>query len=121
MRNLKMFGTLLCLMFVMCLAGSPAPADAGFTSFPIWKTYFPPFKGTGTIIQIGDLSRDSGGELCTVFLADSDGGLYFFNGVDSYAVGTRLKVTGNTCTICLSTLTCGIPVSPILNAVATEI
>ena len=121
MRNVKLIAALVVSAVMMSIGAATPAADAGFFKVPIWKTYFPPYEDTGTIIEIGTLERGAGGETCLVFLGDSDGGLYFFNGVDSFAPGTRLHVAGNTCTICLSTLTCGMPASPILNAVATEL
>lgn len=117
MRNLKFVASLLCAVVLLSIAGPAPKAEAGMSSFPIWPTFFPPYSNTGTVIEVDDLD---GGPSCILFL-DDDGGLFFFTGVDSFAPGTRLKVAGNLCTICLSTLSCGLPASPILNAVAVEI
>ncbi len=117
MRKVKLLATLLCAVVLLSIAGPAPKAEAGFTSFPIFPTFFPPYANTGTVIEVEDLD---GGPNCILFL-DDDGGLFFFSGVDAFAPGTRLSVSGNLCTICLSTLSCGLPASPILNAVAIEI
>ena len=116
MRKVKLLATMLCAVVLLSIAG-PAPKATATTAFPIFPTFFPPYSNFGTVISVDD---PEGGPSCTLFL-DDDGGLFFFNGVDSFAPGTRLLVSGNLCLICLNTLSCGLPASPILNAVAKEI
>lgn len=109
-------GAMLALVMAIGLSGPTPRAEAGFAiGFP---NFFPPFMDTGTIREIPDLD---GGPSCTVFQADSNGAMYFFTGVDSFDAGDRLFVSGQSCTICLTTLTCGLPVSPLLNVKVREL
>lgn len=116
MRAIKCVAV-LCIMIGMLFAFSAAPSAeaAPGGGFP---GNFPRYVDTGTVIEIGP---GLNGQMCTVFLADRDGGLYTFNGVTNYTPGTRLKVVGNTCPICSQIIQCGTPTSPLLNVVATVI
>ncbi len=98
------------------LLGVFAPSTSEGLAFPIFPTFFPPFADTGTVVQL-----ESDGDLCLAWRADSDSALYFFTGLDDFEPGDRLLVEGNLCLICLVQLTCGFPVSPILNAVITPL
>jgi hypothetical protein len=120
MKKVNLFASTMCVAVALTLGGVTPQATGGL-SFPVFPNYFPPFDDTGMIIEISADGGIAGGETCIVFMASSNGALYFFDGVDAFAPGTFLHVKGNLCLICLVATTCDQPVSPILNAKVEEI
>jgi len=104
----------------LVLLGLPAglPEADAQTAVPTFPFFFPKIAdcGTvGTVTSFLDLDGDGVLDTCPAWFADS-GGAYLVAGIENLNVGDRVFVTGNVCTICLTTC----PATAILNATLSE-
>jgi hypothetical protein len=109
----------LACFILVAMPGTTRTANAGTRPVVAFPDYFPPFHGTGTIVRFtaaGDDAPPGPDDIvCTFWQDDSNGALYFFDGVDVFRTGQRMTVHGNVCLICYTYNLCQVPASALMN------